>query len=323
MLGDGEATPAQFSATLRIYAALAARPRKAVSEAGLRFGFGCRYERCSRTVHHFKKKDTYGRVLFCTSQARGGQPFIAENQYTERVMKNYCDYDAIVHYQPGAFNQQYKTILAGKTAEIDRIQYVSQVVESFQNGEYRSFRTLQPLILYRVFGQYSGSDHADAKGAKLFGGFASTEFAESVIDAKLRLALDPSWMNTKMYEAKLLIPTNTTISVGIVAPVRLKSGTILPGGADQVLLPLGWPEEWITGYRRVTGRQLQAQPYFLRSKPGEYDTKNSLFTKICPACGCEQTRVLLEHERFTIIGKKGNRYEMSNVCLNPQCQYYW
>ncbi len=238
-------------------------------------------------------------------------------------MKNYCDYDSIIHYQPGEFNKKYKTVLSGKTIEIDRIQYASQVVNSFRNGEYKSFRTVEPLILYRIFGQYRSPENAVTKGAKLFGGFASTEFAESVIDAKLRLALDPSWMNTKMYEAKLLIPPNTIISVGIVAPVHLKSGTILPGGADQVLLPLKWPEDWITGYRRVTSRQLQTQPCFLRSKPAEYDTKNTLFTKICPACGCEQTRPLLESERFTITGKNGNQYIMNNVCLNPQCQYYW
>lgn len=92
------------------------------------------------------------------------------------------------------------------------------------------------------------------------GRFASTEFAESVIDAKLRLALDPKWANTKMYEAKLLIPPNIIISLGIVAPVKLPTGTVLPGGAEQIILPFNWPKEWIQGYRRVSGRQLQSRP---------------------------------------------------------------
>ena len=239
------------------------------------------------------------------------------------AMKNCCDYDSIIHYQPGELNQRYKTVLEGKVSEIRRIPYVPQVIDSFRNSEYRSFYTLEPLVLYRVFGQYRSSESMESRGAKLVGAFASTEFAESVIDAKLRLALDPSWINTKMYEARLLIPANIKISVGIVAPVHLKSGEILPGGADQVLLPLEWPEDWITGYRRVTGRQLQAQPHFSLSKPSEYDIRDSVYTKICPACGCEKTRPLLDCERFTITGRKGNQYVMRYVCLNPRCQYYW
>ena len=70
----------------------------------------------------------------------------------------------------------------------------------------------------------------------------------------MRLALDPAWFNTKMYEAKLLIPKDIVISVGIVAQVRLKTETVLSGGADQILLPREWPDSWIVGYRRVTTR---------------------------------------------------------------------
>ena len=40
MLGDGKAAPAQFSATLRIYAALAARPRRAVVTSWVAIWFG-------------------------------------------------------------------------------------------------------------------------------------------------------------------------------------------------------------------------------------------------------------------------------------------
>ena len=40
-------------------------------------------------------------------------------------------------------------------------------------------------------------------GAKLNGTFASTEFAESIIDAKVRLALNPEWMNKKSIKLKL------------------------------------------------------------------------------------------------------------------------
>ena len=50
------------------------------------------------------------------------------------------------------------------------------------------------------------------------------------------------------------------MNVGVVAPARLKTGTILEGGADQVLLPLNWSKEWIVGYREVTSKPLLEYP---------------------------------------------------------------
>ena len=205
---------------------------------------------------------------------------------------------------------------------MERIPYGPQVTASFKGGVYQSFRTMAPIVLYRVFGQYRGSGPTQ-KGARLNGGFASTEFAESIIDAKLRLALDPAWANTKMYEARLIVPAGISISIGTVASVVLKTGTVLPGGADQILLPLGWPESWITGYRRLTARQLQAPPCFSPQRPPEYDSKENLYRMICPVCGCEKCQKLPEEEQFTITGSKGNQYVMQYVCLNPDCQYYW
>lgn len=237
-------------------------------------------------------------------------------------MLNCCDYDAITLYQPGELNSKYKTDLTGKLQCMERIPYSTQVTDSFKDGAYQTFRTIDSIVLYRVFGQYRGSGPAP-KGARLNGSFVSTEFAESIIDAKLRLALDPSWGSTKMYEAKLIVPAGVTISIGIVAGVVLKTGTPLPGGADQILLPLGWPESWIIGYRRLTARQLQSPPCFISQKPPEYDSKENLYRMICPACGCEECRKLTEEERFTITGSKGNPYKMQYTCLNPDCQYYW
>lgn len=214
--------------------------------------------------------------------------------------------------------------MTGKVVEIAQQKYPEQVVSSFQNGEYTTVQTLEPILLYRLFGQYRSQEStSDLRGARLGGSFASTEFAESIIDAKLRLALDPAWFNTKMYEAKLQIPSGTILSTGKVASARLRTGTILPGGADQILLPRDWPEDWIIGYRRVTSRQLLSLPYFILQKPAEYDTKKSLYRKMCPACGCEQTRTLSAAEQFSITGQKGNQYTMQYVCLNPDCQYYW
>ncbi len=238
------------------------------------------------------------------------------------LMLNCCDYDAITFYQSGQFNSNYKTDMNGKLKRVERIPYGTQITDSFQDGAYQTFRTMEPIVLYRVFGQYRGSGSVP-KGARLNGSFASTEFAESIIDAKLRLALDPAWANTKMYEAKLNVPAGVTISIGRVASVVLKTGTVLPGGADQILLPLGWPESWITGYRRLTARQLKSPPCFSSKKPPESDSKENLYRMICPACGCEECRKMLGEEQFTITGSKGNSYIMQYACMNPDCQYYW
>lgn len=244
-------------------------------------------------------------------------------------MRNCCDYDAIVHYVAGQFSSKYKTVLTGKLKEVDLDRSLSENdIYSFKDGYYRTYVNLEPLVLYRIYGQYQRKDSLDPgqypSGARLRGRYASTEFAESAIDAKVRLALDPGWLNTKMYEAKLLVPAGTRLSVGIVASVTLPIGTILPGGADQLLLPKDWPEEWVQGYRRVTARQLQSPPCYWPEKPDAIIVgKSGLYPRLCPLCGYEHTRVLDETEQFEITGIKGNRYTMKRKCLNPGCEYYW
>ena len=244
-------------------------------------------------------------------------------------MKNYCDYDAIVHYAAGQFSSKYKTDLAGKLKEVPIDCLLSENdINSFRDRYYRTYVNLEPLILYRIYGQYQKNEKLEPgqypSGSRLRGRYVSTEFAESAIDAKMRLALDPGWLNTKMFEAKLLVPEGTELSVGIVAGVTLPTGTILPGGADQLLLPKNWPVEWVQGYRRVTARQLQSPPCYWPENPGENIIgKNSLYPRLCPLCGYEHTRILDKAEQFEITGIKGNRYTMQRKCLNPTCEYYW
>lgn len=239
-------------------------------------------------------------------------------------MINYCDYDMITHYSSGEFNCKFKTDLQGRIKEIDKIKYPTYISESFKNQEYKSYITLEPLILYRVFGMFVRDDNKDFNnGARINGAFASTEFAESLIDAKIRLALNPKWMNTKMYEVKIIIPKDSIISVGVVAPVKLETGTILDGGADQILLPKYWPEDWIIGYRRITARQLQSEPIFINGKPPKCNEKDELYGLVCPKCGRESIKKLDEKECFTIVGKKGGRYKMKFCCLYDDCNYYW
>ena len=102
--------------------------------------------------------------------------------------------------------------------------------------------TGEDITLYRSFG-----GKADAGGA-----FATTRPAESRIQAKLDLALLPEWGNSRAYEAEIQIPAGQRVNIGIVAPQTIKgSGTLLPGGAVQILLPKDWPLEWITKIRVV------------------------------------------------------------------------
>lgn len=247
---------------------------------------------------------------------------------------NCCDYDAITHYAPGSFCSKYKTILNGNVCQIDQQNLLSiELTTSFLNSKYNTFKTTNSIYLYRVFGQIAASNEPDVsiKGARSLGRFASTEFAESRCDAKMRLALNPAWLNTQMYEEKILVPKGTTIIVGTVASVKLPSGALLPGGADQVLLPEGWSESWIVGYRRITSRQLQIVPKYNLGKPPLFDTKgkagevlkNKLFRQICPKCCSENIRKLEDNERFFVKGSKGNWYKMFYTCLEEDCHYYW
>ena len=150
---------------------------------------------------------------------------------------NCCDYDALTFYKTGSFCSQYKTDLTGKIErlKLDAIENPKDL-NSFLNQAYESYIATAPLILYRAFGVVK-KDSGEIKGAWASGRFVSTEFAESMIDVKNRLALAPEWYNTRMYEEKLCVPAGTKFYLGIVAPVKMKSGTILSGGAQHTWLP--------------------------------------------------------------------------------------
>lgn len=243
-------------------------------------------------------------------------------------MVRYCDYDAIVHYQPGEFASRYAEKLEGKLKLVEREKLQVEQIKTFLDGKYETYISCEPIVMYRLYGKYQKNEllpkGETASGAGRSGRFVSTEFAESVIDAKMRLALNPKWKNAKMYEAKLVVPIGTEMNVGIVAPVVLPTGTVLPGGAPQIMLPPDWPEEWVQGYRRVSGRQLQIEPIYWPEEPEEITVgKAALYSDICPRCCYPRTRKLEESERITITGSKGRRYTMGQVCLNPDCQYHW
>jgi len=170
----------------------------------------------------------------------------------------------------GSTNQKYKTVIdETNVTRIEKSDLPEKIVNSFRNGEYETYITKQDIILYRVY----GLTPSGKAGAKQLGSFATTEFAESRIDVKMRLALDPQWKNALYIEEKIMVPKGTTLNIGIVAPVTLLSGTVLDGGADQVLLPQNWSEDWVIGYRFVTSEPLMDYPTYSTDKPNEIRNK--------------------------------------------------
>ena len=170
----------------------------------------------------------------------------------------------------GSTNQKYKTLLDNKNIKrIKRQPLPENIVSSFKDGIYDTYITIDDIVLYRVY----GLTPSGKAGAKQLGAFATTEFAESRIDVKMRLALNPQWKNALYIEEKIVVPKGIILNIGVVAPVKLLSGTILDGGADQVLLPENWSEEWVVGYRFVTSEPLMSCPEYSKEKPNEIRLK--------------------------------------------------
>lgn len=170
----------------------------------------------------------------------------------------------------GSTNQKYKTLLDNKNIKrIKRQPLPEGIISSFKDGIYNTYITIDDIVLYRVY----GLTPSGKAGAKQLGAFATTEFAESRIDVKMRLALNPQWKNALYIEEKIIVPKDIILNIGVVAPVKLLSGTILDGGADQVLLPENWSEEWVVGYRFVTSEPLMSYPEYSKEKPNEIRLK--------------------------------------------------
>ena len=155
--------------------------------------------------------------------------------------------DAKVEEQLAVNRVNWDEVIALRAKErrfivVDQDKLPESLSSTFAEGEYQTIVTGEDITLYRSFG-----GKADAGGA-----FATTRPAESRIQAKLDLALLPEWGNSRAYEAEIQIPAGQRINIGIVAPQTIKgSGTLLPGGTVQILLPKDWPLEWITKIRVV------------------------------------------------------------------------
>lgn len=169
----------------------------------------------------------------------------------------------------GSTNQKFKTILdENNIKEIEKQHLPEGIANSFKNGKYNTYVTTNEVVLYRVYG-LTPSGQA---GAKQFCAFATTEFAESRIDVKMRLALNPQWKNALYIEEKIVVPKNVILNIGIVAPVKLLSGTILEGGAEQIPLLENWSKEWVVGYRFVISEALMDYSKYTTEKTKQNKT---------------------------------------------------
>ena len=115
----------------------------------------------------------------------------------------------------------------GKFKEINKQALPDWIVESFEEGNYKTVMTQEDIIVYRVFGGKASST----------GAFVTTVPACNLINAKIDAALLPEWKNFKEFETIIKIPKGTILNIGKVAPQTTISGTILEGGADQYLMP--------------------------------------------------------------------------------------
>lgn len=137
---------------------------------------------------------------------------------------------------------KYRTAIDDSVTVIDKQELPESLGNTFTDGEYRTVVTNEDITLYRDFGFKAYSD----------GGFATTSPAQSAIQARIDSALLPEWKNSIEYEEEIVVPKGTVLQVGKVAPQVTKGGITLTGGADQVILPIGWDTNWVKGVRTLS-----------------------------------------------------------------------
>ncbi|MGE6203854.1 hypothetical protein [Guptibacillus hwajinpoensis] len=139
---------------------------------------------------------------------------------------------------------EYSTAIDNDVKVIEKANLPEWIGESFKESIYRTVITEKDILLYRTYGGV----------AKINGSFVTTTPAVNRINAKVNSALLPDWKNSRQYEAVIEIPKGEVLNIGRVAEQNTKTGALLKGDADQVLLPQGWPSEWIKEIREVPSR---------------------------------------------------------------------
>jgi len=139
---------------------------------------------------------------------------------------------------------KYSTRIDDKVKVIEKDNLPEWISESFTDGNYRTVITEENITFYRTYGG----------GAKVNGSFVTTNPAGNRINAKINTALLPDWKNTREYEAVIEVPKGQILNIGRVEKQYTKTGALLEGDGDQILLPQGWPSEWTKEIRKVPSK---------------------------------------------------------------------
>ena len=132
-------------------------------------------------------------------------------------MKYCCDYDTIVHYEAGTFASRFADDMKGKLVPAEKDKLEPWEVESYLDGKYETYISREPIVMYLLYGKYK-KDEDEPVGVRLGGWFISTEFAESAIDAKQRLALKPGWKKHEDVRSKAGRPSEDQSECGHRGP---------------------------------------------------------------------------------------------------------
>ena len=139
---------------------------------------------------------------------------------------------------------KYSTSIDDKVKVIEKVDLPDWIRDSFTDRNYRTVITEENITFYRTFGG----------GAKANGSFVTTSPAGNRINAKIDTALVPDWKNTREFEAVIEVPKGQILNIGRVEKQYTKTGALLKGDGDQILLPQGWPSEWIKDIRKVPSK---------------------------------------------------------------------
>jgi hypothetical protein len=139
----------------------------------------------------------------------------------------------------GSVANEYATAIDGKVMILPKESLFGDAATTFLNQEYRTVETLQEVTLFRDFGNSAG----------LKGSFATTTASATRND----IAVLEEWGNNMRYKAEIKVPSQKKLNIGKAGPQPLPPATpILTGGADQIIMPYQWPEEWIV---KITDNQ--------------------------------------------------------------------
>ena len=139
---------------------------------------------------------------------------------------------------------KYSTAIDDKVKVFEKVDLADWISESFTDSNYRTVVTEENIKFYRTYGG----------GAKASGAFVTTSPAGNRLNAKVSTALVPDWKNSRQYEAVIEVPKGQVLNIGRVEKQYTKTGALLEGNGDQILLPQGWPSEWIKETREVPSR---------------------------------------------------------------------